>query len=94
MTILEEGQYVLPDDMTLERTGKYVTVRKKTNCIEGNRCIDYCMDCKYFGHGQATYKGYTTTICLKQPKKRNGLYYYVGTRQFPCANFERKEKNK
>ena len=88
MTILEEGQYVLPDNMTLERTGKYVTVRQKTNYIRGNRC----MDCKFFGHGQATHNGYTTTICLKQPK-RNGLYHYVGIRRFPCTIFELKKEN-
>ena len=89
MTILEEGQYILPDNMTLERTGKYVTVRKKTNYIEGNRC----MDCKFFGHGQATRNGFTTTVCLIQPK-RNGLYHYVGIRRFPCANFELKKESK
>lgn len=88
--ILEEGQYVLPDNMTIERTGKYVTIRPKTNYIEGDRC----MDCKYFGHGQATYRGYTTTICLKQPKRRNGLYYHICDRMSPCANFEKKEEQK
>lgn len=86
--ILEEGQYVLPDNMTIERTGKYVTIRQKTNYIKGDRC----MDCKYFGHGRATYNGYTTTICLKQPKRRDGLYHYVGTRRFPCEKFEKKEE--
>ena len=35
--VLEEGQYVLPDNMTIERTGKYITIRPKTNYIEGNR---------------------------------------------------------
>ena len=86
--ILEEGHYIIPDNMTIERTGKYVTIRPKTNYIEGDRC----MDCKFFGHGQATYKGYTTTICLKQPKRRDGLYYHIGDRMFPCANFEKKEE--
>lgn len=86
--VLEEGQYILPDNMTIERTGKYVTIRPKINHINGDRCVD----CKYFGHGQATSNGYTTTICLKQPKKRNGLYHYVGIRRFPCVNFEKKEE--
>lgn len=87
--ILEEGQYILPDNMTIERTGKFVTIRPKTNYIEGDRC----MDCKYFGQGQATYNGYTTTICLKQPKRREGLYHYVGTRRFPCEKFEKRRNN-
>ena len=85
--MLEEGQYILPDNLTIERVGKYVTIRPKVGFIKTDRCGD----CKYFGHGQATNGGYTTTVCKKQPKK-NGLYYNVGNRRFPCANFEKMEE--
>ena len=92
LKILEAGNYILEKGMTLERTGKFVTVRPLKVGIKEPRCSD----CKYFGHGRATRCGFTTTVCLLQPKNiidRDGynLYYHVGLRQMPCGKFEKKE---
>ena len=89
--ILKAGDYILEEGMTMERTGKFVTVRAIRNFN-----VPKCSDCKYFGHGRATRYGYTTTICLLQPKNitdRDGkLYYHIGPRQSPCDKFEKNLK--
>lgn len=89
--ILEIGEYTLEDGVTLERTGKFVTVRP----IDGYDNKPRCRECKHFGSGRATRCGYTTTICLLQPKRvvdKDGkeLYYHTGLRKLACENFEKK----
>lgn len=89
--ILEAGDYVLEEGMTIDRSGKFITVRPVIKGVKEPRCSD----CKHFGHGRATKCGWTTTICLLQPKNitdRQGkeLYYHVGSRQLPCEKFEKK----
>lgn len=89
--ILEIGEYTLEDGVTLERTGKFVTVRP----IEGYDNKPRCRECKHFGSGRATRCGYTTTICLLQPKRvvdKDGkeLYYHTGLRKLACEKFEKK----
>ena len=90
--ILEAGNYILEKGMTLERTGRFITVRPIMKGIKEPRCFD----CKHFGSGRSTRCGLTTTVCLLQPKNitdRDGhkLYYHTGTRQMPCEKFEKKE---
>ena len=90
--ILEAGNYILEEGMTLERTGRFITVRPIIKRIEEPRC----RDCKYSGSGRATRCGYMTTVCLLQPKNitdKDGvkLYYHRGARQMPCEKFEKKE---
>lgn len=89
--ILEAGEYILEEGMTLERTGKFITVRSIIKGVKEPRCSD----CKYFDHGRATKGGLTTTICLLQPKHiidKDGckVYYHIGLRQFPCDKFKRR----
>lgn len=89
--ILEIGEYTLEDEVTLERTGKFVTVRS----IDGYDNKPRCKECKHFGSGRATRCGYTTTICLLQPKRvvdKDGkeLYYHTGLRKLACEKFEKK----
>lgn len=89
--ILEIGEYTLEDGVTLERTGKFVTVRPIDRYDNKPRC----RECKHFGSGRATRCGYTTTICLLQPKRivdKDGkeLYYYTGLRKLACEKFEKK----
>ena len=91
--ILEIGEYTLEDGVTLERTGKFVTVRP----IDGYDNKPRCRECKHFGSGRATRCGYTTTICLLQPKRvvdKDGkeLYYHTGLRKLACEKFEKKLK--
>lgn len=90
--ILEAGEYILEDGMTIERTGKFISVRP----IVGYNNKPRCSKCKYFGHGRATRGGWTTTVCLKQPKRytdKDGqkLYYHIGMRQLACDNFDNKQ---
>ena len=91
--VLEPGNYILEEGMTIERTGCFITVRPKKNCYPPEPC---CADCKFFGEGRATRCGWTTNICLKQPKNRidkDGvhLYYHVGNRKSICDKFEKNE---
>ena len=94
MKTLEAGEYVLPDNMTIERTGKFITIRQIKNRTPSDKLCRYC---KYFGSGQATHNGYTTTVCKLQPKKLKHydaeLYYHIGERTSACEKFERKEDN-
>jgi hypothetical protein len=88
--VLEIGEYTLEDGVTLERTGKFVTVRP----IEGYE-KPRCYECKHCGSGRATRCGYTTPICLLQPKgiiDKDGkeLYYHIGARRLACEKFEKK----
>ena len=89
--VLEAGEYILEEGMTIERTGKFVTVRPVIKGVKEPRCSD----CKHFGSGRVTKCGWTTTVCLLQPKNitdRQGykLYYHIGARQLPCEKFEKK----
>lgn len=89
--VLEIGEYILEDGVTLERTGKFVTVRQ----IVGYDNKPRCSECKHFGSGRATRGGFTTTICLLQPKgivDKDGkkLYYHIGARRLACEKFEKK----
>ena len=59
---MKAGDYILPEDMTMERTGKYITVRPKKGIIDTND--KRCKDCKHYGHGMATMRGFTTSVCL------------------------------
>ena len=90
--VLEAGDYILEEGMVLEKTGKFVTVRPAIKGVKDPRCSD----CIHFGHGRATRCGWTTTICLLQPKHitdKDGqeLFYHTGLRQFPCDKFRKKE---
>ena len=89
--ILAIGEYTLEDGVTLERTGKFVTVRP----IDGYNNKPRCRECKHFGSGRAVKCGYTTTVCLLQPKRvvdKDGkeLYYHTGLRKLACEKFEKK----
>ena len=89
--ILEAGEYILEDGMTLERTGKFISVRPIVGYINKPRCSE----CKYFGHGRATKCGWMTTICKLQPKNvvdKDGekIYFHIGMRQLACEKFEKK----
>lgn len=88
---LEAGEYTLPEGYTIERVGSFVTVRPIVKAITSPRC----RDCKHCASGRATANGWTTTVCLLQPKGRvdkDGipLYYHRGTRNQPCEKFEEK----
>jgi hypothetical protein len=90
---LKIGEYILEEGTTIERTGKYVSVRPLIKYTNKPRC----RDCKYFGDGRATRCGYKTTICLLQPKNitdKDGqdLYYHIGSRQCACDKFVKKPK--
>ncbi len=87
--IIEAGEYILPEGYTMERTGKFITVRPIVKRITDPRC----MDCKHCASGKATANGYTTPVCLLQPKGRtdsagNKLYFHTGMRSKPCEKFE------
>ena len=89
---LQVGEYTIPEGCTLERTGKFVSIRPIHNYVNKPRCYD----CKHCGSGKATKGGFTTTICLIQPKHcvdRDGgtLYYHIGMRHLACEKFEKKE---
>lgn len=90
--ILEEGEYILPDDLMLEKAGKYVTVRRKLlPKLDAIRC----KKCRYFGFGAATNTTWETTVCLLQPKNRvtkegKPIYYHISSRQVKCEKFEEK----
>lgn len=89
--ILEIGDYILDEGMTIERTGRFVSVRPIKKYTNKPRCSD----CKYFGHGRATKCGFQTTVCLLQPKNvtdKDGqdLYYHTGQRNLACDKFGNK----
>ena len=92
--ILEIGEYTLEEGTTIERTGRFVSVRPLIKYTNKPRCSD----CKYFSHGRATKCGYTTTVCLLQPKNitdKDGrdLYFHIGQRQIACSKFTKKLKS-
>ena len=93
--ILEEGDYILPKGMILERAGKYITVRPTVKRIIGHRCFD----CEYCISGHATANGYTTPVCKLQPKGRKDsegypLYFHINIRRKPCEKFKLREQTK
>lgn len=93
--ILEIGEYILNEGTTLERTGKFVSIRPLIKYINKPRCLD----CKHFIHGRATKCGLTTTVCSLQKKNvvdKEGqvLYYHIGSRQIACDKFKYTDNQK
>lgn len=93
---LQKGQYKVPEGCVASIRQGVISIREnKKQVISGKRC----RDCKYFGHGQAVYKGHDTTVCHKHPKPIKGnkipkdtqLFYHVGGTHFTCDLFEDKK---
>ncbi len=91
-TELKEGEYIIPEGMTLVINGSSVVIR--TIRDRHRKPDDYrCIDCKNIADGHWTNnQWWHSNVCLKQPKKnKKGLFYAVtplGGKN--CSLFEKK----
>ena len=89
------GEYVIPDNHTIVKSGLNVTIRPtQRKSIKDPRC----KDCANFGKGKAVRGWFVTTVCFKMPKSIRQIngdteqYYYCAkpTGGKRCPMFERK----
>lgn len=95
METLKLGLYKIPEGKVAVISHGILTIREsKSRPITDLRC----KDCKFFGLGSTLRPQWTTTVCLKKPKKATDkhpdwkLHYHAVPTGKICNMFEEKEK--
>lgn len=90
MTTLEPGEYIIPDDCTIDRKTPHMFVvrpRKKVATAIKKRC----KDCAHYKRGQAFYNAYREDYICDLKPKRYGLFYVARPYNRACEHYEERK---
>ena len=97
ITLLTEGEYQIPDDYTVVRSGNRLTVRPSHKNVLGED-DPRCRDCVHRVMGYTKNSGYYKThVCLMQPvckDKIKGVVRYKAAGEYgkACSSFARRKE--
>lgn len=93
---LKEGEYMIPDGLSIKKVGRILQVYKsKTNRLSEGEYR--CKDCKHYVRGYSSNSAwFETMVCelLYKRSTKEGRPYYKAVNKYakPCDKFELKEE--
>ena len=91
METIKEGEYLIPAELTASiREGRLIVKPRVSRKLTEDDLR--CRNCKHYAKGHTIASMYVTTVCLKKPKEKEGLYYSASPYGKICGYFEKREE--
>ena len=87
MTTLEPGEYIIPDDYTIDRKTPHMFVVREKKKV-ATRIERRCKDCAHFTLGKAFLSPWREDYVCELRRKKTGLYYIAGAYNRACEKYE------